>query len=184
MKKIIPLLITLFVLTSCEDSNKTQLVKIKNQYAMEIPASLSVTTDLNDEASLQYQNVFKEFYIITIDEPKVELKKALAENELSSEYSADLKGYTNLLLTNVKASIKLKSMSEIEETTINGLKAQIVSIEGNLDNLDIYWKFAFIEGKTNYYQIMAWTTMDHKMNYEKQIDKALHSFKELNKSIK
>ena len=63
MKKLL-LLATLFFIISCQENEKTQTIKIKNQYSLDLPESLSLATNLNNEASLQYQYLPEEFYVI------------------------------------------------------------------------------------------------------------------------
>ena len=68
MKKIYFLFITL-VLLSCSKEEEFKKIEVKN-YALQLPSYLSKTNDLNEDASLQYQNPFRELYIIVIDESK------------------------------------------------------------------------------------------------------------------
>ena len=72
-----------FSITSCLDFKvkKTEKeinlddfkkVEINHEYQVSIPKYMRKTNSLNDDASLQCQNIFKETYLIIIDEPKDE----------------------------------------------------------------------------------------------------------------
>lgn len=180
--KVIYFLLVVSLLTSCKD--KMQTVNSDGDYTMELPLSFTKANDLNDGASLQYQNTFKELYIIVIDEPKTELIKALKKNLLETTYGNDLKGYSELIVDGMDASIAVEKLPDFKDTTINGLNARLLSFEGLTSGNRVYWKLAFIEGNNNYHQIMVWTKAENQKKYEKEMAAIINSFKETDKSKK
>lgn len=180
--KVIYFLLVVSLLTSCKD--KMQTVNSDGDYTMELPLSFTKANDLNDGASLQYQNTFKELYVIVIDEPKTELIKALKKNSLETTYSNDLKGYSELIVDGMDASIAVEKLPDFKDTTINGLNARLLSFEGLTSGNRVYWKLAFIEGNNNYHQIMVWTKAENQKKYEKEMAAIINSFKETDKSKK
>ena len=132
MKKVILSLLVIVTLISCGPSDKKQTVKIENKYSLTIPAFLTKAKGLNEEASLQYQNGRKEFYVIVIDDDKEVLVKALEENGLSDTYSNDIKGYSELLLKGFENNINVSKKSEIKDTVINNMKARLINMNGNV----------------------------------------------------
>ena len=180
--KVIYFLLVVSLLTSCND--KMQTVNSDGDYTMELPLSFTKANDLNDGASLQYQNTFKELYVIVIDEPKTELIKALKKNLLETTYGNDLKGYSELIVDGMDASIAVEKLPDFKDTTINGLNARLLSFEGLTSGNRVYWKLAFIEGNNNYHQIMVWTKAENQKKYEKEMVAIINSFKETNKSKK
>jgi hypothetical protein len=181
--KAIILLLAATLLAACSGES-TQTVKVDGRYAIDLPSFLTETTDLNAEASLQYQNTFKEFYVIVIDEPKTELIKALDINSMYDRYTADLKGYSELVTDGMDSSIATDSLPAFEETTINGSKARLLSFEGLSSGYKVYWKLAFIEGNNRYYQVMTWTLAESRTKYEDEMLAIINSFKETDKSKK
>ncbi len=172
----------LFLLISCGDKPEgTQTVKGPT-YSLEVPASMTKTTTLNTEASLQYMNGSKELYVIVIDETKAEMQAAIDIDPAYAVYSNDLQGYYSLLTENIKNALSIDSLPEPKDTKINGLNAKIVEVDGYMENQHIYWKFAFIEGKKQYYQIMAWTLADRKEKHEAAMQDMIASFRETSKS--
>jgi len=173
MKKIITLVLFCIFL-SC-DSKKTEIVTIKNKYSVELPAFLSKGNNLHEEASLQYQNTFKEFYIIILDESKQEIIDAAPFLEIEPT----LEGYYTYLTNSMKETIKNPRFNDIKNTRINGMNAKTFSVTGNVDGLDAYYKLAYVEGKETYYQILTWTLLKNQEKNAHEMDKIISSFKEI-----
>lgn len=170
MKKIIILGFLSILFASCNSKTEYQTVKVKNKYSLKLPDFLSETQTLNSEASLQYQNALREFYVIVLDEPKAQFPNQEAIN---------LEEYKNIVLENMKLNLSEPTISSIEDTIINGLKAKIFSISDNTQNIEIYYQFAYIESKSNFYQIMTWTLENRKDKFSDDMDKIIASFKEM-----
>jgi len=184
MKKIILLALATLSLVSCGDEDTTQTVK-QGPYSIELPSYMQKTTGLNEDASLQFQHAVRELYIVVIDEPKSEVENAINQMGLYDLYTYDLNGYANLATDNVKDAMEIKSIPPYIEKNINGLPAKEVSFNGTIEGVpEIYYKFGFIEGKNNYYQIMTWTLANRKSKYEKTMQAMVDSFKETDKSAK
>lgn len=174
MKKLIVLGFLSLLFISCNSKTEYQTVKVKNKYSLELPGFLSEAKTLNPEASLQYQNPLKEFYVIVLDEPKTQFPNQGAIN---------LEEYKNIVLENMKMNLSEPTISPIEDTIINGLKAKLFSISDDTENIGIYYQFAYIESKGNFYQVMTWTLENKKDKFSNDMDKIIASFKEMgNKS--
>lgn len=178
--KAIYLLLIVGLLSSCK--KETQTVDIEKRYTIEVPVSLTKTNNLNEEASLQYQDTFNDFFLIVIDEPKTAFTKALEQNSLDTTYKNDLEGYSKFITDGMDPSISIKKLPDFEDTTINGLKARLLSFEGIAAGNKVYWKLAFLEGNTTYYQVMVWTHADNRKKSEKKMVAIIDSFKETDKS--
>lgn len=167
------------ILVACGPQKGNETVVINDLYSMEIPNALNPTTDLNEDASLQYQNVFKELYVIVIDETASEFKDALVENGIDSLYTNDLYGYSDLLMTGVNMELGNGRSPEFVDKNINGLEARVVDLDAVYDGLDIFYKFAFFQGKEHYYQIMTWCLAERKYVHQQDMDDMINSFREL-----
>lgn len=173
-----------FLILSCQ-SNETQKITIQNLYEIEIPKTLSKADNLHKDASLQYQNLFSEFYTIVINEPSNAFDELVTNDPLLADnYTADLNGYANILKDNLMATIKDGKFSAFENTTINGLNAKQMNASGTVDNIEVYYEFAFIKGKNQYYQIVSWTETKRKKEHSKAMQNIIASFKELNRNKK
>lgn len=150
-------------------------------YKISIPKHLSVSKDLNDDASLQYQDTLKELYIIVIDEPKTDFIKSFSEPEVN-EYDDKLtpeKNYRIVQMKSLMEKVTLRGEPVVKKATINGLDAEIVDFTGSVPNVDaeIYYKLAFIEGTKNLYMVMTWTLDSKKDSNSEEMDQMIQSFK-------
>ncbi len=185
MKRAILYFSILFLLSNCQKQEETELVKVKKQYSLAIPQSLTKVDYLHADASLQYQNALTEFYTIVIDEPSVDFDTLiLQEADLRAQYSPDLKGYALLLKNNISATLKDGEFSAFEETKINGLSAILLNASGTVDGHAIYYQFGFVKGKETYYQIVNWTELKRKADHSEKMTNIISSFKEIGKPKK
>lgn len=175
MKHIFYFLFVVSLFTSCASEDGVEVVKFQEKYSLTVPTFLTKVNNLNDDASLQYQHAFKEFYLIVIDEAKSEFENALDIYDLNGSYSQDLSGYSNLVLENFSGYSK----SDIQDVFINNLPAKTFTWEENIDGIDVYYAVAIVEGKENYYQIMTWTLANRKLRYKDRMNQILNSFNEL-----
>lgn len=176
-------IIALWAVIAC-NNDKTQTITIDGKYALTVPESMKQAKGLNEDASLQYQDASKEMYVIVIDETKKSFDSIISAYSLYDVYKPDLEGYSQLVINGIDPSVTIDTTSGFQDTKINGLNARRTTIEGSSSGFGIYWKFAFLEGKKNFYQVMAWTTKDRKEKNEKQMEDIITSFKETDKSIR
>jgi len=179
MKRFIILLIFISGLISCLSDDSLQEITVENRYSISIPSFLKKAHDLNDDASLQYQHIFREFYVIVIDEPKSELKKALDDNNLTEFYSNDIEGYFDLLFNDFEQGVSAFRKSNLIDTLINNMPAKLLTVLGTVEDIDIFYYLAYIEGEKRYYQIMAWTLASREHQYKEKMRKIIYSLKEL-----
>lgn len=179
MKKILLSLFVVATFFSCKMNEKQQTVKIENKYSLTIPAFLTRSKGLNENASLQYQNGRKEFYVIVIDETKSEVARILEENDLTEKFPPTIKGYSDLLLQGFESNISIFKKSDFKDTLINNLPARIININGKADAVSAYYSIAYVEGKDRYYQVMVWTLQKFEDEYKDKMTQVLYTLKEL-----
>lgn len=164
---------------SLEKDFKT--VKISGKYQMAIPSYMKKTNELNDEASLQYNNLFKETYVIVIDESKEQFVSAMQEAEMTDTLQSTIENYKNIQMQLLKGNINISSEKNTEKKTINGLDIEQVEFVGKIPGVDdeIVYILTFIEGKNDLYMIMSWTLNKYSKKYSNTFHKMADSFKEL-----
>jgi hypothetical protein len=165
---------------SCTKENEIKTIKNKD-FSLDIPANLSETKDLNDDADLQYNNLFEELYVIVIKEDKKDLIMQLGPD---FEFPGNIEGYMELLKTNMGETLKSVDFSKVHTHQINGMKAKTFVFEAKVENNDIYYEFGIFEGKNKYYQVMTWTLLDKKTEHSPKMRKMINSFKELKSRAK
>jgi hypothetical protein len=179
MKKYTILLLTILLVNSCQSGDNQQTVTIENKYSIVIPSYMTEASGLNDDASLQYKNSRKVLFLIVIDDSLAEMNKVLDDDNLNETYTSDINGYSELIMNGVEQKISVAHKSKIIDTTINNIPARLLTVSGRYDGIDLYYSFAFIQGKERYYLIMVWTTSNKEYEYKDKINRVMYSFKEL-----
>ncbi|WP_162927102.1 hypothetical protein [Flavobacterium psychrotrophum] len=178
MKIIRPLFAVLVLLLAASCGNKTETVTAKH-YSIDVPSFLQKTKGLNDAASLQYKSEDEEFYLLVIDEPRKAFEDLVKENALGFEPNLD--GYSGILLESLEEGAHAEVKPVLKPVKINGLTAKVTSLIGSVANEKIYWKIAYIEGKSRYYQVLCWTSPEKQPEFESVMDEIINSFKEVGK---
>lgn len=179
MRKTFIFILTILLLQSCVSGDEEQLVTVGTKYSVSIPSFLTKVSNLNDDASLQYQHAWKEFYVIAIDESKNEMQKALEENNLTDSYENNINGYSKLILDVFKESLTNPYQSALIDTTVNGMPAKLTTLTGRVEGIDAFYSIGIYEGKDRYYQVLAWTLSNKQYSYKSKMDKILYSLKEI-----
>ena len=171
-----------FFIVSCQNTEPHYLTVKKDIYKIDIPEHMEESDKLNSEASLQYQNLFKELYIIILDEPKKDFNELISDDYYADKYSTDVKGYTDFVLDNYYYETEVTT-TDPEAVKINGLDAFTHNMEErNTAGYDIFFKVAYIEGRNNYYRVMVWTLSEYKEEYRETMERMINSFKETDRS--
>lgn len=148
-----------------------------SNYSISIPSFMKKTNDLNDDASLQYENMIKEVYVVIIDEFQNEIHNEIEEYGLLPDYEKNFQGYTKLKLDQFDESYQISNKLIVKDT-INLLPAVIYEVTVSVENTNVYMNYALVKGKTKYYQIMTWTLADRKYKYKNILKDIVYSFKE------
>ena len=166
MKKLI-LLFTFTLLFSCTSEPET--VTVDRLYQIEIPGDM-ISTVLNEEASLQYANVFSEKYLMVIHENKSEWIDLVGQENYFMQY-------VNLLTEDLETSYGESGyISNIYLD--NSEPAKLFEISGVFDGIDIDWNVIYFEGENNLYQIFYWTLAGRDSNMN-ELRSAAETFREL-----
>lgn len=185
MKKAALILFTLSVIFSCNNlsSSKEDLkpedfnqIDTDGVFKLSIPKYMKVMNNLNEEASLQYANVFKEVYTVVIYEDKDEFVTLFKQIDQYNDDLSVLENYSESLISFFKEAAVVDRIEPYGTTTINGLNAKQVKIFAKIDNIDIAYVISFIEGKENVYQVMNWTLPNRIDKYEDTFMKISNSF--------
>lgn len=188
---------SIFVLAGCstkfipefaptETTTKIEAVTINDEYSVEIPEYMKKAKNLNDVASLQYQNIFKETYVIVIDENKSEFIKALKDAGVYQDDQSVIDNYANIQMGYFKENITAEGNPKIQKTKTNGLESRMVATTGRTTGIDfdIYYVISYIESDDKLYTAMAWTLADRQAKYEQDLKGILNSFKLANPTSK
>ncbi len=164
--------------TVAEDGDY-KVIKVDDLYSMTLPTYMKKTADLNDEASLQYQNIFKEAYIIVIEEPIADIKSTFTMLGLYEDSLSALTNYRNIQMGMIAENINITKQEETKTMLIDTLRAEMVEMDGTVEGIDeaITYYITFLEGRENVYMIMAWTLKDKKEKLRAEYEKMFASFR-------
>ena len=181
----------LFLIISCNlDNGKGDVsldrsfrkVEINDEYELYIPKSMSSTSSLNDEASLQYQNVFKEMYTIIIDEPADTIMNIMKEIGVYEDSLSQVENYRNvqlnLTLEYIDDMVK-ESFNSFERGNLNFATAEATMFAKEVED-EIKYYLTFVEGRDKLYMIMSWTLADLETKNDPYLKKIGETFRLIN----
>ncbi|MCR9227405.1 MAG: hypothetical protein NXH90_08310 [Flavobacteriaceae bacterium] len=153
-------------------------LQINNDYQISIPRFMNGTTGLNEEASLQYQSLLKEAYLIIIDEPKAGFEEVFRDLEQYDDKLSVLQNYRDARLQILARTTNITKKSSSISSKMNGLDAESIELDAKVNgvNDEISYFLTFIEGGEQVYMIMAWTLKDKKAEHKKTFKTIAESF--------
>jgi hypothetical protein len=156
--------------------------KVNGLYSVDIPDFMTETTTLQPDASLQYNNPFKEKYITVLDETKEDVEAFISDYGVGDDTKSALENYSSMRLQYLAESgITVKNQTKLKSSMINGRKALSTTIDATVPGIveDITYYFTYIEGSDHFYMISAWTLFSLKDTYSEEVKVMSDSFKEL-----
>lgn len=171
---------------SCDSETTYDLVTSDNgAFSVNVPSHLTKATDLNEDATIQYQNIFREYYFIVIEETKEEFADALSflyeDDEIDAEpedFEYSLEEYADLVTEFFGEGLEVINETDLVDVEINGLKAKQKEMDANFEDLEVYYHLTVIEGDKGFYQVLQWTLGDKKAEAKPVMAAAAGSFKE------
>jgi len=140
---------------------------LDQSFAVEMPASWSLRSDLNDVADLQMGNPFKEAYAIVISENKMDF------DEMTLQDHSDL---TRSMIGN---NLKNYHESDPEVLEIGGNQALRYLLTGSVDGLNIIYWHITIETQNHYHQMLMWSLKSKFAQNQDDFESVLQSFEEI-----
>jgi len=194
MKKIIASFLTLallFLLNSCGNSEaKKRAVVDTSDYKTEtlddafqisIPKQMKIATQLNPDASMQFENTIENTYLVVIREDRSDFIEAFGDANALDPAISDIANYRKIQVDYFLKRLILKDETEAEALTINGKKAEqkeftcVVDSQGS----EIFYVMTFLEGADHLYWIISWTLSDLEAEHKDSFYAIANSFQEL-----
>lgn len=170
MKKyILTLLFISALFSSCSYDKEWKQQNVKNRFSINLPPFVKEVDDLRKDASLQYANRFRNFYVIVIEHDKS---------------AADLHAFTKESIAPLCKYLDNPIITDSAKVEVNGLSAYENKIMGDMDSGDgketIYYDHLSVMGKNKNYEVCVWTRgPKRKQQFEADFQKVLFSFKEI-----
>ncbi|WP_338760770.1 hypothetical protein WAF17_14215 [Bernardetia sp. ABR2-2B] len=176
---IIALLSIVLSFSACNTKTTYETIKTDQKYSLDLPTYLQPANDLNDDATLQYQNLIKEFYVVVIEDSKEDYNQMLEMSDTTGTNSNKFESFSKLFSDSYEQNLNLTIDKNPTDFKIGSLSAKTFSMTGTLEESEIYYHFTLIDGKDTYYQVLQWTLAGRKESYKGEMDKIIKSFKEL-----
>ena len=191
MKKSLVIILFLCIsITSCkkiidsaasigkDDIKKEDLksISVNKDYIISIPDYMTEMKSLNEDASFQYANIYKDVYTIVIDEDKQEFIKAFRDIEIYNDSLSIVSNYSDYQVKSLQEAINSKEAKELE-FKIKNLPSLQYELNGKVDGINASYLIGFIEGKDKMYMIMSWTEEDRYKKYKNTFNLIQSSFK-------
>jgi hypothetical protein len=145
---------------------------------MGVPSFMTKTKSLNENSTFQFQNMFKETYVIVIDENTNEFIDAYKEMDAYDTARSVVSNYADTQVQLITSNMNVIDKKEVTFSKINGLDAAATEIDASLDGVKVpvTYFLTFIEGREKLYMIMAWTLQNRKENHRATFDEMARSF--------
>lgn len=174
MKKIFfALLITFLAVSFFSASAQTKLVekRIGHVYFLSVPDYMTVTKELNKSASLQYQNIMKEAYVIVIEDSKAEL------DELGMKFT-DPQDFYEGFITDFTADLENKKFTGTKRIKVGKNDAVQSEVSALFNSNPIWYLITVVESPTHFYKIISWSLEENKDKLKPDYIKMVNSFHE------
>lgn len=160
----------MFTVLNAQNIPGFQKINIKSLYSIQVPSYLNSVSNLNNIASLQYNNPSKEVYVIVIDES--------IQNLENSNLKLNLSIYFKMASFNIASGLKNFNIKNIKNKNKGNLQIIQAEFDGVLknNNVGIYYKVAIIKSPTHFYQIFTWTLVKFKNQYTGVFQNMIDSF--------
>lgn len=165
-----------------ETSSNTEwrTISTNSFYDVDIPSRMEIATDLNADASTQYQyaeqvgSEVKEHYMIVLMETMEEIESY----DLGMDF--DAMSYGEIAVTSLEGGLDAYEILTKEPAveTINGMDAVVYEMEGALGAVDVYYMLGVFQGEKAFYQVLTWTIKGQKGEFKADMEKTIRSFKE------
>jgi len=152
-------------------------VDVNGLYSLSIPDYMKEMNNLNEEATLQYANIYKEAYTIVIHENKEEFVSYFKELNEYDDSKAMIENYGITQKKFFEESMQIDNVEDYGLVKIKNYPARQIKIKGSIDDQKIGYVITFIEGDENIFMIMNWTLLDRLNKYENTFETISNSFK-------
>lgn len=137
-----------------------------SRYALEIPSSMK-PANINDNASLQYEDEARGLYVVVIDESKAKI--------ISFGLDYDLDTYMKI----ASRTLDSAGLYVNKPVTVNGYKALQTEIKGKSKGQDVVYKLTCLESPKFFYQVLVRSEASKFDSNNRDMEKITNSFKEV-----
>lgn len=181
-------LVLLTTLTSCLGGSKApenldvekdfKLFESK-KFSVKYPNYLTETSELNDEAELQLQNMFRETYMVVMAESKSDFDFARRILDVGSDSLSYTENYMDMQIESMMEEFNFNITKEKMTHVINDMPAMTVEIDGMVDGISVSYIFTTIESDHDIFYAACWTLGSRKDKYFPTFYQSLETLQQL-----
>jgi hypothetical protein len=134
------------------------------QCRLTVPPGWAADPELNASAELQVSNRKEELYSVVLTEARADF------DEMS------LEKYSRITRRALMKTLKSPRPAGPKKLTIDGSPAVQYEINGVMDGINVVYLHTIVEGKKNYFQLLAWTMKSKFEAEHPTLDKIVNSF--------
>jgi len=140
-------------------------------FSLSVPDYMVKTYKLNNVASLQYQNIRREAYVIVIEDPKEQL------DEIGMHFTGP-EDFISGFLKEYKGDAAERSVSSISTFDARSNRLAQATINWTEDENQFHMLVTAVETRTHYYKILCWSVNDHWEELKDDFEKIASSLKD------
>jgi len=130
-----------------------ELIEVNNEFSIRIPNYMFKTSDLYDDAPLQYKNKYKDICVVVLAHSKKNFQRIYKNHTLYDTASTVLQNYRTISFQYlIEKTILLNKVRTPEK--INDLDAEITEAEVSVDKANLYYLIGYIDGHEKLYQVI------------------------------
>ncbi len=141
-------------------------VGIEDQFLIRVPDYMAPTTQINPSASLVYGSHRKEVFVMVIEDSKAMLQTQSPGFSLDAYYQLVVSRFEALNPTQPRAN------------NIHNLRAIQITARGSINETNLIYHIAVLEGHDRFYQIVSWAREEDAFEYEPMLKQMIGSFRE------
>ena len=163
---ILSIVVSLISILGCDilASKPKRVAFLDDSFAVIMPATWSLRSDLNDSAELQMGNSFKEAYAVILSDNKMDL----------DDFSLD--EHSDLTRSFISRGLRNYEASDPDYFYVGEFEAVRYRLEGIIDGIHaVYWHVT-IETDEYFHQILLWSLKSRFSKNEDDFESVIQSF--------
>lgn len=184
---VLPFILGLLVGCDALDNSKPEKLSIEKDfisvtidsigYELKVPDYMKPAKDLNEDASLGYQNIFRDVYTVVIDESKEDVQTIFTDLGEFHDSLSMVSNYREIQLGFLTAESAENYRTEPVSSQIGGLDAETIELGMSVDGVEVTYFLTFVEGREKVYMIMTLTSSEKKEKYKETAQQIGESFR-------
>jgi len=148
-------------------NGQVQLRNEESDVELTLPNGWVDVQNLRPDADLYAAREDRTMYVMVLADPKGADIGALGLSDNATQYLS----FLDRGLTQEQAEVPTSM------TALNGMNALQYEVQGRVDNQPVMYLHTTVEGQTNYYQVVAWTTVENYGAAKDELQTVIQSFR-------